>query len=598
KQVVKHAWKSAEPGVIFIDNVNRDNPLPGMGRMECCNPCGEQYLHPYQACNLVTVNLNKALTDANTIDWDKLSDISRMAARFSDNAIDVSGYPLPEIEKAVKDVRRIGVGIMGLADILIKMRISYNSEDARKIAASIMDHVRQSCMQESEELAKERGVFPAYDKSVWALQNIKVRNAAFTSIQPNGSTSIIANASASCEPLFNVYYIRRTGDGKQFIEVHEGFKKDIEACGLDINEIIKKLEACGTIQNISEIPDEIKSIYKCSQDISPIDHIKMQAALQKYVNGGISKTVNCPASITENDIYELYIQAWKAGCKGITVYREGCRNSVLSTKAASVEEYEKQLVAFLQSKYINEEWSPREIADALGVSVTTVFARLKKYGIKRRDIKEIRQSRRKKLARPVRAAIYGNLLGTSRIMQVERQGSFRLITRHYDYASYVRDLFSDQGIQCGPIMEIYTDKLYYYFDTEFLDELYNIAEYFFSNGRRVVPDALQVQSDVVRHYYLSEGIKTDRGGIKLDGCPKKLQKSLADAIGIQIADKGDYAYIPKKYTEDFFQYIESRELLELRETEISSVCPECGGIIEYKEKCKMCPGCGWSACTI
>jgi ribonucleoside-diphosphate reductase alpha chain len=599
KTIVQHAWRSAEPGIIFIDHVNKDNTLPGHGRIECCNPCGEQYLHPYQACNLVTINLNKALNEGK-IDWSKLSDLARIATRFSDNAIDVSGYPIPEIEEAVKASRRIGVGIMGLADVLISLGIPYDSEKGRKLASKIMKAVNKGCVEESKILAKERGVFPLWNKSIFAKKRIKVRNCAFTSIQPNGSTSIIADASASAEPLYNVYYIRRTHDGAELETIHPLFRRDIEAAGLDINEIIRKLDVCGSIQGIKEIPDELKAIYRCASDISPEDHVLMQAALQKHVDGGISKTINMPSDATEADVERVYMLAWEHGCKGVTVYRDGCRNAVLVTKSADVQDHERKLAQFLKEKYVIEEKSPRDIAEMLNVSVTTVFTRLKRFGIKRRSVTEVRKAKRKKLSSELRDVVLGNLLATARIQVVEGQGSYRHITKHYDYASHVRQMFIDEGIACADIMEIYTDNMYYYFDTEFTTELAELGKYFFRNNKRVVPDELGMRPGILRHYYLSEGARTEKGGIRLHDCPKKLQGLIEEELEIEVTDKGGYAYIPKRYAEDFYGYIESKELVELREEEASEhiKCPECGSELEFKEKCKTCPQCGWGACSI
>lgn len=594
RDIVKNAWRSAEPGIIFIDNVNKDNPLPQLGRVECCNPCGEQYLHPYQACNLVTINLNKVV-EGKSINWDRLAYLAALATRFSDNAIDVSGYPIPEIEKAVKSSRRIGIGIMGLADVFITMRLPYDSEDARQLAAKIMKHVRHASIEESRRLAKERGVFELWSQSIWGEQKIKVRNCAFTSIQPNGSTSIIANASASAEPLFNVYYIRRTGDGKEMVEVHESFVEDIKKIGLNIDTIIRQLEQCGSIQEIADIPDDIKKIYKCAHDISPEAHILMQAAIQPFVDGGISKTINMPADISENEVSDVYQIAWEKGCKGVTIYREGCRNSVLSTKSASIDDYERRLATFLYDKYHKEELSCREIADILNVSVTTVFTRLKKYGIKRRSIEDIKNSKNKKISPTLRNVIYGNLLGTSKITKVQQQGSYRHITKHLDYANYVRDLFVDQGIACTDIMSIHTDIAYFYFDTEFLTDLAPIEEMFFENeGIRIMPE-IELTSEIIKYYYLSEGTKTEKGGIRLDKCCINLQRKMAKTIGIEVIEKSiESAYIPKKYVDMFYQYIEGGQI----DLNMNEKCPECGSDLEYKEHCKTCPKCGWGACSV
>lgn len=417
-----------------------------------------------------------------------------------------------------------------------------------------------------------------------------------TSIAPNGSTSIVAGASASAEPLFNVYYVRRTADGKQFIEVHEQFRKDIEEAGLNIEDIVKKLEKIGTIQKINEVPQWIKDVYKCANDIRPEDHVLMQSSIQKTIIGGAtSKTVNCPSDATEKDIYNLYMLAWETGCKGITVYREGCRNAVLSTKSASVEDHERQFVQFLEQKYVDEEYSVQEISDMLGVSTTTVFTKLKKYGIKRRSIEDIKKAKQKKLSNTLLSVIYGNLLGTSKIITTNKQGSFRLITRHFEYARYARSLFVDQGIDTTKVLQIYTDVPYYYFDSQFLEELYDIGELFFTNGRRVVPD-IELTAEILRHYYLSEGTRMEKGGIKLFNCPKKLRRLIEKAADIEITDRGDDAYIPKAHTDNLLAYIEHKE--DIAEIKTEERCSECGGELIRQEKCVQCSECGWSKCSL
>ncbi|HEX55246.1 MAG: ribonucleotide-diphosphate reductase subunit alpha [Candidatus Altiarchaeales archaeon] len=326
--IVTMAWKNGEPGLIFLDTINRKNPTPELGMIEATNPCGEVPLLPYESCNLGSINLSKMVNDGK-IDWEKLEKAVRLGVHFLDNVIDANKYPLPEIEKATKDNRKIGLGVMGFADLLIKLRIPYNSEKAIKTAEKVMKFIQVKSKEKSEELAKEREVFPNFDKSIYHGKR-KLRNATTTAIAPTGSISIIANCSSGIEPIFAISYIRHAIE-TELIEINPLFEEIAREEGFYSEELMREIAKNGSIQNIKEIPRRIRRVFVTALDIEPEWHVRMQAAFQKYVDNSISKTINFPHDATPEDIEKAFMLAYELGCKGITVYRYGSREEQVLT---------------------------------------------------------------------------------------------------------------------------------------------------------------------------------------------------------------------------------------------------------------------------
>ncbi|HEX2959373.1 MAG TPA: vitamin B12-dependent ribonucleotide reductase [Chitinispirillaceae bacterium] len=336
KRMVELAWKNGEPGVVFLDKINAANPTPHVGAIESTNPCGEQPLLPYESCNLGSINLAKMITETNgkkEVNYAKLGNVIRTSVRFLDNVIEMNRYPLPEIERVTKSNRKVGLGVMGFADMLIDFGIQYNSPAAAKLAEEIMQFIQDEGHKVSAFLGRERGVFPNFTGSIYDVDGgMHVRNATVTTIAPTGTISMIAGCSSGIEPLFAVVYEKNVLDGKRLLEVHPAFKRIAQEEGFYSEELMKMVADTGSLNKIYGIPKRIRDIFVTSHDIEPKWHILIQAAFQKFTDNAVSKTVNFHHDATENDIEEVFRYAYEQNCKGVTVYRDGSRaNQVITT---------------------------------------------------------------------------------------------------------------------------------------------------------------------------------------------------------------------------------------------------------------------------
>jgi ribonucleoside-diphosphate reductase alpha chain len=340
--LVQQAWKNGDPGIVFLDRMNQDNPTPEIGAIESTNPCGEQPLLPMEACNLGSINLARCVTTENdtvAIDYEALSQVVHRGVHFLDNTIEMSLYPLPAIDAMVKGNRKVGLGVMGFADLLYLLKIPYNSEAALSLAEEVMGFIQKEAHAASKALAEKRGPFLNFERSIYKQKNQPpLRNATLTTIAPTGTLSIIANCSSGIEPLFALSFVRTVMDNDRLIEVNPIFEAVARARGFYSPALMETIAAKGSIQDMEMIPEDVKKVFVTAHDISPEWHVRMQSAFQKHTDNAVSKTVNLPHDATVEDVRKIYDLAYELGCKGVTIYRDGSKeNQVLATAATRGE---------------------------------------------------------------------------------------------------------------------------------------------------------------------------------------------------------------------------------------------------------------------
>jgi len=339
-RIVANAWRNGEPGIIFIDKINRDNPVPHLGDIESTNPCGEQPLLPYESCNLGSINLDHMVKDG-FIDWEHLREVTHNAVHFLDNVIEANKFPLDKIREMTFKTRKIGLGVMGFADMLYQLEIAYDSEEAVETAERVMSFIQEEARQKSRDLGQERGLYPA-----WREGALRMRNSTVTTIAPTGTISMIADASSGIEPNFALAYTKTVLDGKSLQYMNRRFENAARTEGFYNEDLVKLLAMGETLNNIPGIPEEIRRVYRTSPEIEVKWHIRMQAAFQKYTDNAVSKTINFHFSTTEEDIRQAYLTAFRLGCKGLTVYRDGSRQAqVLKTGGGSSQRKDSEAEA-------------------------------------------------------------------------------------------------------------------------------------------------------------------------------------------------------------------------------------------------------------
>lgn len=370
-RIIEAAWRNGEPGVLFPDAANRTNPVPELGSLEATNPCGEQWLHDGDVCNLGSINLAKFVKDGK-VNEERLRFVTRTSTRLLDNVIDLSDFPVEKVNTTFRNNRRIGLGIMGFADMLYQLRIPYNSEAGFNLARKVMKLINESSIEMSRELAEEKGNFPNWNKSIFNAkgQNVKRRNAALTTVAPTGSISMLLDCSSGVEPFFALAYYKQVLGGIKLTYVNPFLEAELKRLGLHRDDIIERIEKEGTIQNISEIPEETRKVFVSAMDISAEDHIRMQAAFQEHVDNSISKTINFPYSATREDVRQGYLMAWEMGLKGCTVYRDGSRQEQVlnlnSNEGApkKTKEEAKKVVKEVKNVMSAVEVTPPPVAEA------------------------------------------------------------------------------------------------------------------------------------------------------------------------------------------------------------------------------------------
>lgn len=332
--IVEMAWKNGEPGIVFLDRINRANPTPHVGEIEATNPCGEQPLLPNESCNLGSINLAKMTKkdgDKWVVDWDRLQEVVEIGVRFLDNVIEVNNYPIPEIDEMTRANRKIGLGVMGFADLLMRLGIPYNSDEGVELGREIMRFIQTTGHEASSALGEERSSFPNYAGSIFEATGKPMRNSTVTTIAPTGTISIIAGCSSGVEPIFALAFTRNVMDDDRLIEVNPQFEEILQEAGLHSPELIEKVAQNGNVIGLEEIPEHLRQAFVTAYEVSPEWHIRMQAAFQEFTDNAVSKTVNFPREATKEDIQEVYQLAYELGCKGVTVYRAGSREGEVLT---------------------------------------------------------------------------------------------------------------------------------------------------------------------------------------------------------------------------------------------------------------------------
>jgi len=328
------AWRTGDPGMVFLDEINKRNPTPAIGRIEATNPCGELPLLAYESCNLASINLAKFVKhtqDNCEVDWQKLKEAVRWAVRFLDDVIEVNNFPLPQVKNATLANRKIGLGVMGFADMLITLGLPYNSGKAVDFAKKLMRFIHKESLEASAALAGERGVFPNFDRSIYAKGNLRLHNATVNTIAPTGTISIIAGCSSGIEPLFAISFVRNVLSGTRLFEISPLFEAVAKKRKFYSRELLAEIAMRGSLKNVKGVPEDIKRIFVTAFDVSPQEHVQMQAAFQKYTDNAVSKTINLPGDATVDDVRKIYLLAHKLKCKGITIYRYGSKpDQVLS----------------------------------------------------------------------------------------------------------------------------------------------------------------------------------------------------------------------------------------------------------------------------
>ncbi len=533
--IIERAWRTGEPGVVFLDRINEDNPTPHIGAIEATNPCGEQPLLPYESCNLGSINLAtfvRAGLPQASFDFEAFRQVIRLSIRFLDNVIDVNRYPIPETAEISRNNRKIGLGVMGFADALFALGIPYDSEEGVAFAEKVMQFMNEESHRASEALAAERGMFPNWIGSTWEQRGVRMRNAGTTTVAPTGTISIIANCSGGIEPLFSLVFFRNVMEGQRLLEVNGLFERTAKEQGFFNKELMEQIAAKGSIRTMESIPEAVRKIFCTAHDIAPEWHIRMQAAFQKHCDASISKTINFPHDATVEAVRKIFLLAYEHRCKGVTVYRDGCRQN-----------------------------QPMALAD-----------------------KPVAEKEKKKAgpASPIRPMPLPEIMSAIRIKQVTPFGNMHIKIVVDPVSQREYEIFAQLGkggdLACS--------------DLEGMCRL--ISLYLRVNGslKDIVAQLDGIGSS------LSVPTKDGRIASLADGLAKAIQKyQRAKAIaGLHalLLGTADLSSISRGTKAEHNPSADAANESELNDYKIR--CPECGGVLMFEEGCTKCHGCGYSQC--
>ena len=623
--ITKLAWQYGDPGMILIDRVNnsRANPTPKIGLIESTNPCAEQPLLPYDACTLGSVNLSKFVVDElrdteqsrrvstkkdfsvdKRIDWEALKKTVHTAIHFLDNVLDMNEYPVFEIDQMTSLIRRVGLGVMGWADMLVKLEIGYNTQAAFKLAEKVMQFVQSEADNASVDLVKVRGAFPAFKGSIYDKSgDIKPRNGARTTIAPTGTISLLADCSSGIEPHFALTYAKNTIEGKRLFNTNPYFMEVLKGKGLNSDEMLDSIEKNrGSVQNLDDIPTDLKETFVVAGDIAPKDHVRMAAAFQKFTDNGISKTINFPNEATVEDVREAYWLSYELGCNMITIYRDGSRQKqVLEVKKG--QSYYDQLAGKRISKETGEE---------LPYIPTKRPTPQEAWGMR---------IRKKADVGPVYTSVFRDADGApvEVFVTIGKSGGYvagaaevtgRLASRALKYGATLEEIATDLvGISCGTPYGIGPESVLSAFDAvgkslieisrakqlqlpvvEEIDQSQEII----SKSQHAENQA-QPQSNGKTNGY-TNGLSNGHSIPKINGSPKTSQ-TLNQSEGSKILSptEGQMSLTPSSTSQDLMTHSYEEKIIE---TKFNS-CPDCGSPLIFAEGCKKCinPTCGWSKCS-
>jgi ribonucleoside-diphosphate reductase alpha chain len=583
RKIVHGAWKTGEPGVYFIDRANAFNPVPHLGSYEATNPCGEQPLLPYDVCNLGSIDVGRFVKDG-AVDWPRLATVTHLCTHFLDNVIDANKYPLPEIDSLAKRIRRVGLGIMGWADLLVRLGIPYNSNEGVELGRKVMQFIDEESKKASEKLAEQRGVFPEWERSIWGPDDScardaqgqrirpmrRLRNCNLTTVAPTGTISIIAGCSSGIEPLFAVAFMRNQA-GVLMPDVNEDFVAIARREGWYSDDLMQRIAAAGNI-HFPEVPEKWQRVFVTAHDVTPEWHIRMQAAFQEFTDSAISKTCNFPREATEEDVEQIYRFAYRLGCKGVTVYRDASReNQVLSTGATATKIQEgAAATGAIAASAVDQ--AQRQLAEALG-RIAEVEAELERTRTMLHDAEAENLQRRTVRSRP------DALRGTTRRLESPLGTMYVTITE--DDKGQPFEVFVSLGKAGAPLMA----------DVEAIGRLISLA--------------LRAGVPLPSIHRQLRGISSDRavglGPSKVLSVPDAIgiaiEKWLQEKHGVQqeLLGGAGAAVVPARET---LQAVEGQLPVydPTADQQFIGACPDCGSQLAFAEGCAKCHVCGYSEC--